>query len=154
MPSTQTIRYTSSVGSVARLDVGSAGKVLLAFMPEEERERSLALLEAGLRDEDGDPAKLRRTIASVRRQGWANSLGERVKGAAAISVPVESRPLLLALSVLGPDTRLDRDALMAMLPEMRRTAAALAELIDRTTDWEDKADERDGDGRPPNRRDT
>jgi DNA-binding IclR family transcriptional regulator len=144
VPSTQTIRYTSSVGSVARLDVGSAGQVLLAFMPAEERGRSLALLEGRLREEGADPARLRRQIAAVGRQGWATSLGERVKGAAAISVPVGSRPLLLALSVLGPDTRLDKASLKAMLPEMQRTAAALAGLIDRTTDWEDKADERGG----------
>jgi DNA-binding IclR family transcriptional regulator len=139
-PSAQVIRYTSSVGSSARLDVGAAGKVLLAFVPDKERERLLTLLEPKLTEEGIEMAKLRRTIATARRQGWATSVGERVRGASAISLPVESNPLLLSLSVLGPSTRLDKPALKAMLPEMSRTAKTLTELINRTTTWEDRGE--------------
>jgi DNA-binding IclR family transcriptional regulator len=141
VPSSEVIRYTSSVGSVGRLDVGSAGKVLLAFMPSSERERSLKLLQPKLEADGIDPAKLQRTIVGVRRQGWATSSGERVKGASAISIPVESNPLLLSLSVLGPTTRLDKSKLKAMLPKMDHTAAQLIELINHTTTWKDNGGE-------------
>jgi DNA-binding IclR family transcriptional regulator len=129
VPSPQVIRYTSGVGASAPLHVGSAGKVLLAFMDEGERERSLRLLE---RQTDGNspPRSLRDTVRQTANEGFATSISERVEGASAISVPVRSSLLLMSLSVLGPTQRLPRSRLLEFLPPLRATAGGIAAILD------------------------
>jgi DNA-binding IclR family transcriptional regulator len=125
LPSPQPIRYISSVGTTAPLHVGSAGKVLLAFLEPTRLERTLAALPlaamTGATTTDGDV--LRQELATVARQGWAMSTGERITGASAISVPVSGGPgVLAALSVLGPSDRLSSQARMELLPGLKRAA--------------------------------
>ncbi|HMJ01624.1 MAG TPA: IclR family transcriptional regulator, partial [Conexibacter sp.] len=100
------IRYAASVGHAAPLHVGAAGKALLAFMDDgDELERTLASLDlAGSGDAaPTTEAELRAEIEKVRKQGYAASRGERIVGAAAVSVPIRSGEGALAvLSILGP----------------------------------------------------
>jgi DNA-binding IclR family transcriptional regulator len=113
-----TLRYVSGVGSSAPLTVGSAGKVLLAFLaPSEQRDVLDRLrLDPVAAQSIPEPEALRTELAKVRRQGWARSFGERVLGAGAFSSPVfaGSGRLLAALSVLGPAERFgpDREAFL------------------------------------------
>jgi DNA-binding IclR family transcriptional regulator len=127
--SPQVIRYTSGVGSSAPLHVGSAGKVLLAFMEDGERERSLQLLE-GAADEEAPHGSLRDTIAQAAADGFAISTSERVEGASAISVPVRSDVLLMSMSVLGPTQRLPQSLLLEYLPALRETAGEIAAILE------------------------
>lgn len=107
------LRYVSGVGSSAPLHVGSAGKVLLAFLsPKEQREVLDKLrLDPVSPNTITDPEALRAELVKVRRQGWARSFGERVPGAGAFSAPVFAgkNRLLAALSVLGPAERFGPD---------------------------------------------
>ena len=128
LPSPQPIRYVSQVGATAPLHVGSAGKVLLAFLDPTRLERTLAALS--LTPITGatttDSSVLRQELETVARQGWAMSTGERITGASAISIPVSGGPgVLAALSVLGPSDRLTAQARMALLPELKRAAAGI-----------------------------
>jgi IclR family transcriptional regulator, KDG regulon repressor len=127
VPSRHSIRYTSLVGAVAPLHVGASGCVLLAFMPDDQRDRSLTLLAAAVRDLDRQALEERLRMA--RRDGWAVSLGARLPGASAISVPVQSDPLLLSLSVVGPSSRLPAARLEGFLPPMRRAASRVAAAL-------------------------
>ena len=83
LPSPQPIRYVSQVGATAPLHVGSAGKVLLAFLDPTRLERTLAALSltpiTGATTTDADV--LRQELDTVARQGWAMSTGERIIGA-------------------------------------------------------------------------
>ena len=107
--STRTLRYVSGVGSSAPLIVGSAGKVLLAFLPPNEQRDVLdrLRLDPGSAKTIADSEVLKTELAKIRRQGWARSFGERVVGAGAFSAPVFAGKgqLLAALSVLGPAER-------------------------------------------------
>jgi DNA-binding IclR family transcriptional regulator len=134
--SPQVIRYSSGVGSSAPLHVGSAGKVLLALMDEPERERSIRLLE---RRTDGQaaPATLRNSLRQIADDGFAISTAERVEGATAISVPINSQVMPMALSVLGPAQRLSRKRLIEFLPAVRETAAEIASLLESVPDNND-----------------
>jgi DNA-binding IclR family transcriptional regulator len=128
LPSPQPIRYISSVGTTAPLHVGSAGKVLLAFLETTRLERTLAALPLAAMTgaTTTDTAVLRQELATVARQGWAMSTGERITGASAISIPVSGGPgVLAALSVLGPSDRLTSQARMALLPELKRAAEGI-----------------------------
>ncbi len=89
------LRDTVPVGAALPMTAGSAAQVLLAFTGAEP--------PAGA-------AFSERTLAEVRRRGWAHSVGERERGVASVSAPVFGADgrLLGAVSVSGPLERLTR----------------------------------------------
>ncbi|HWG93258.1 MAG TPA: IclR family transcriptional regulator [Mycobacteriales bacterium] len=90
------LRDTVPVGSVLPLTAGSAAQVLLAWAPDDA-------VPAG-------SAFTPRTLADVRRRGWAASVGEREAGVASVSAPVRGPDgaVVAAVSVSGPIERLTR----------------------------------------------
>lgn len=108
--SPQPVRYTAGIGEATPIHSGSAGKLLLAFTEQEEREDLLDHLTLGALTDATitDRAALDEEIEKIRRRGFAESRGERVAGAAALSAPVFGADgrILAALSILGPDNRL------------------------------------------------
>ena len=83
------LRDSVPVGALLPLDVGSGGKVLLAWSPDGSRRVQ--------------PAEL----AGIRSRGWAASVAEREPGVASVSAPVlRDGTLLAALCVSGPVSRL------------------------------------------------
>jgi DNA-binding IclR family transcriptional regulator len=128
LPSPHLLRYTADVGSTAPIYIGSAGKVLLASMDVAELDRLLAqvdlvaLTDASITDRE----ELLREVERARERGWATSAGERVEGAAALSVPIRrAGGVVAALSVLGPAERFTAEKQEAYLPMVQRTAAAI-----------------------------
>ena len=81
------LKATVAVGAVMPLELGSAGKVLLAFSSPES----------------GGPR-----LALVRERGWAQSVAEREAGVASVSAPVfgPDGTLKAAVSASGPISRL------------------------------------------------
>jgi DNA-binding IclR family transcriptional regulator len=94
------LRTIVEVGAALPLTKGSAGKVFLAWATPEDRERLVAAAER--------PDRLRQSLHTTRRRGWADSVGEREPGVASVSAPVfgPMDVLLGAVSVSGPATRL------------------------------------------------
>ena len=82
------LKATVAVGAVMPLDLGSAGKVLLAFSTTSA---------------NPDVA-----LATIRDQGWAESVAEREAGVASVSAPVfgPDGKLKAAVSASGPISRL------------------------------------------------
>ncbi len=113
------LRTIVPVGALLPLTAGSAGKVLLAWAPD--REPLLSLAEP-LTDRTPSPGQLRRQLAAIVRNGWAQSAGERQPGVASVSAPVVG-PLgnvVAAVSVSGPVQRLGQR------PAVRFAAAVIA----------------------------
>jgi DNA-binding IclR family transcriptional regulator len=133
-PSTQALRYSANLGASAPLHVGSAGKVLMALLEPEELERALSnmLLNSVTYNTITNRDQLREELEVVRRRGWAMSEGERIVGAAAISVPVRGPGMFAALSVLGPTERMNEQVRLEMLPEMQRIAATIEAALGRS----------------------
>ena len=110
LESPQAIAYRAGVGQRAPMHIGSAGKVLLAFLPDGERLallrqlRLVRITERSITSLD----RLEAELAQVRRLGYAFSSGERVIGASAVSVPVLDAEdhVVAAVSVLAPAPRL------------------------------------------------
>jgi DNA-binding IclR family transcriptional regulator len=111
LASPHAIRFIAGLGATAPIYSGSAGKVLLAFLLEGEREASLRALRLMpiTANTITDPVALRTELAKVRAEGTATSVGERVAGAVGISAPVfdSAGRIFAAVSVLGPAARLD-----------------------------------------------
>jgi IclR family transcriptional regulator, KDG regulon repressor len=134
LPSPLAIRYVSGVGASAPLWIGSAGKVILAAMDPKDADSVLAAMPLGARADGStlDAVALRRELDETRRRGWAMSSGERIVGAAAVSVPIRWQPAVNAsLSVLGPANRLTRRCRVGLAPTLRDAAHAIeAQLVD------------------------
>jgi len=110
------------------LHASAAGKLLLAELDDRavaawlRRVRPRRLTARTLTE----PRALRRELARVREQGWAEIDGESEPGLASVAVPVRDAgggPLAAMLGYSGPSERLDRAALVAPL---QRAASALA----------------------------
>jgi len=87
------------VGARLPMTAGSAARVLLAYSdPATQR----AVLPSAVFTE--------RTLADVRRRGWAQSAAEREPGVASVSAPVRDRTgtVVAAVSVSGPIDRMGR----------------------------------------------
>jgi DNA-binding IclR family transcriptional regulator len=93
------LRDTVPVGALLPMTAGSGAKVLLAYA--EPAIQQAVLPEAKFTD---------RSLADVRRRGWAQSVAEREPGVASVSAPVrDSRgEVIAAVSVSGPIDRMGR----------------------------------------------
>lgn len=125
--SPKAVRYWVPIGARRPLYVGSAGKLLLAFQPDEWRDRYVR----------GEPLKalasktitsreaFRREIESIRRDRYAVSKSEAVEGAAGISAPIfsaEDGRILAALVLAAPEDRFTRE-----LPALKKLVVSAAE---------------------------
>lgn len=93
------LRDTVPVGARLPLTAGSGAKVLLAYSDTATQQAVLA------------SAKFtERSLAEVRRRGWAQSAAEREPGVASVSAPVRDRSgaVIAAVSVSGPIDRMGR----------------------------------------------
>ena len=93
------LRDTVPVGARLPMSAGSAARVLLAYSDAATQH---AVLPSARFTE--------RTLAEVRRRGWAQSAAEREPGVASVSAPVRDRhgTVVAAVSVSGPIDRMGR----------------------------------------------
>lgn len=130
--SPQNLRPMGQVGVPFPVHVGASAKVLLAWLPEEER-RCLATAS-----HRADPAvpfdldKWDRELAATRERGWAESNGEREAGVSAIAAPVRGHDgsVVAAMVVSGPSSRLGRgpvhtDAVQATVEAAARASVGI-----------------------------
>jgi DNA-binding IclR family transcriptional regulator len=120
---THGLRTTVPVGSRLPLTAGSGAQVLCAWAAAGDRVdlRSARFTE--------------RTLADVRRRGWAQSVAQREAGVASVSAPVRvlragATAVVAAVSVSGPVERLGRSPGARLAPQVvaaaQRIGAALA----------------------------
>jgi DNA-binding IclR family transcriptional regulator len=108
------LRTSVALGARLPMSAGSGAQVLAAW------------------PEPGDlPAGARfgpRTLAEVRRRGWAYSVAQREAGVASVSAPVRDRSgeVVAAISVSGPVERLGRRPGPRFAPLVTAAAAALS----------------------------
>ncbi len=93
------LRDTVPVGTRLPMTAGSGAKVLLAYADASTQQAVLA----GAKFTD-------RTLAEVRKRGWAQSAAEREPGVASVSAPVRDGrgAVIAAVSVSGPIDRMGR----------------------------------------------
>jgi len=116
------LRTTVPLGARLPLTAGSGAQVLCAW-----------LAAADLADVLTRAEFTERTLAEVRRRGWAHSVAQREAGVASVSAPVRSPvsgDVMAAISISGPIERLGRSPGQRYAPILvsgaRRISAALA----------------------------
>jgi DNA-binding IclR family transcriptional regulator len=114
------LRTTVPVGSRLPLTAGSGAQVICAWSPAETLGDILPRAEFSVR-----------SLAEVRRRGWAQSVGQREPGVASVSAPVLSSggDLLAAISISGPIERLGRSPGARFAPVLIRGARKLATAL-------------------------
>jgi DNA-binding IclR family transcriptional regulator len=115
--SSHPVRLSAEVGRRSPLHAGACPKLLLAYLPDAERE---AVLERGLpaftRRTATSAAELRQELEHIRGSGYAVSDEDLDTGAAAVAAPIRdwTGQVVAAISVAGPIGRV-RDELTTTL---------------------------------------
>jgi DNA-binding IclR family transcriptional regulator len=113
----------------------SAGKVIVAFLPEDELDVFLAsplpaFTSATIIDSDS----LRSQLVQVRTRGYATSFEELEDGLHALSAPIRNYEgnVIACISVSGPSYRLTRPRLEETSPHVIRTADQISRELGHT----------------------
>jgi DNA-binding IclR family transcriptional regulator len=124
------VRLFLEIGSAVPLHVGASPKMLLAHLPERERDgylaraaKSDAALRKGL-------ARLREELDEMRRHGTAITVDEITPGVWACAAPIleNGRPIA-AVSVAGPVFRIDRARRLTFAAMVKGAAAGVSAKI-------------------------
>lgn len=114
------LRDTVPVGTRLPMTAGSGAKVLLAYSDAATQH---AVLPSAKFNE--------RTLAEVRRRGWAQSAAEREAGVASVSAPVRDKvgAVVAAISVSGPIDRMGRHPGVRWAADLLEAAEALTQRL-------------------------
>ncbi len=109
LESPKDLKAVMPIGSRSPFHAGASSKCLIAFSPNEfiEKQLETATLEPLTDHTIVDTDKFRAELATIRKQGYAVSLGERNPGIGSLSAPVFSHRGVLAasLSIALPEIR-------------------------------------------------
>ncbi len=108
------------------LNATAAGKLLLAFAPEAQREQAIAGLDFARTASRTltEPAALRAHLDDVRRQGYALSVDENTPLIRGMAAPVcdHAGTVVAALAIHGPTVRFTEERLPGLLASLRAAA--------------------------------
>jgi DNA-binding IclR family transcriptional regulator len=129
-PALAAVQLPSRVGHAVSIYASAVGKVILAYLSREERDRLLQHVEfkrftpTTITDRD----ELEVALAGIRHQGWAKDNGEHDSYVMCVAVPVyDSRgKVVAAISVTAVEVIATLQDLEAHLPLLHGTATALS----------------------------
>ncbi|UCF31581.1 MAG: IclR family transcriptional regulator [bacterium] len=127
------LRYSVSEGEPLPLHAGAPGKVLLAWAPENIKNRFLEdrVLRKYTSRTIIAKKDLERELDSIRRRGYAVSEGEVVQNAVSIAAPIfdHESNVTYAIHVGGPAQRLTPERQVEILPPLEESARRLSFLL-------------------------
>jgi IclR family KDG regulon transcriptional repressor len=121
------------IGELLPLHAGAAGRVLLAYLPEEMQHS--VIYDQDLNRFTGltitDPEKLLGSLKKIRKQGFAISHGEREPEAFSVVAPVRdaNKTVVASLSISGPNFRLDRNKLKQNIKDVLAAADEISHKL-------------------------
>lgn len=126
-------RQTTDPGDRGPLHSSAIGKVLLAWMPAEDRDELLESLPLPARTKNTitDIAELRAELDASRAAGWVEQSEQHDIGMNAVGVPVLRRDgtVIASLALAAPVFRADLDSLRSHIPALQDAAARLGALL-------------------------
>lgn len=130
LESRQTVRTKAEVGELYPLYSGAPGRVLLAFMNDDEAERILNEADFRRLTEHTPPSKekVRQLVHDVRVRGYAMAFEETIAGLNTIAAPIfdHAHQIAAAMSISGPAPRFDEDAMRGVLDSLLSATAAVS----------------------------
>jgi DNA-binding IclR family transcriptional regulator len=132
--SSERLRVVVRQGEHMPLHAGSAGKALLAFMPDEDVKRVLARpLEKITTKTITARDSLLKELKEVRRKGYAISHGERFEDVIGVAAPIfdGTGRVVAAMNVAGPSQRFSDQAVLRLCPKLIKLADQISRLLGR-----------------------
>jgi DNA-binding IclR family transcriptional regulator len=133
MESRHDVRMVSRVGHRLALYAGSAGKVMLAFLPEERMNEILKETELTPFTPNTliDIAALRSELAKIRACGYSVSHGEWILEASGVAAPIirKGGTVVGALSISGPSSRFTSDKIAEYAVEVVAAASQISRYL-------------------------
>ncbi len=127
--SPQPIRYEGWIGRRTPLHCTAAGKILLAYMPDDERSVRLALPLAKYTSKtETDAETLEKLLGQVRLQGYAIVHEQFEDGFSGIAAPIfnhEGR-VIAAVSVSGPTYRIGPGTIEVFIETLQETSRTIS----------------------------
>lgn len=109
------MRFVVNPGDLMPLHCGASGKVLLAFMEEEEQESALNSItwEKHTAKTITDRTQFSLELKDIEKNGYSISMGERIADVGSVAAPVFNArgQCIAALTISGPLYRLDEERL-------------------------------------------
>jgi DNA-binding IclR family transcriptional regulator len=127
------IKYVSGKGAIYPIFAGSAGKMLLSMMNDDQ----IDILMGRFYYIPSAPNPIKNTknlwkeIELARKLGHSTSFGERVAGSASVAVPITGYICPAILNILGPADRFTKDSIFAILNKMKSSAARISKELNR-----------------------
>lgn len=128
--SPQPLRFARDVGTSIPLHCTALGKLLLAFLPAEQRRDLLNRISLTRYTPSTitDREALLRHLEQVRERGYAITDQEYISDLRGLAVPVRdySGEVVAGFSTMGPSSRLSREKLEGFLPDVLGAAGRLS----------------------------
>jgi IclR family transcriptional regulator, KDG regulon repressor len=132
IPSKHGLRVFEGKKGGGFLHAGATSKVLLSQLSDMDLEIALQNmdLEPMTSNTIIDQDQILKDIKRIRRQGYAISYGERIKGSMAIGVPISNYILPATLGIVGPESRI-KPRKKEFTEYLKIASAQVAENLDR-----------------------
>lgn len=127
------VRLFTKIGRKAPLYAGASSRIILAFMPEEEREEYLEATEL-LRIASGtitDKAQLRQILERSRQEGYSFSRSELENYTAELSAPIfdHTGQIIAALSAAGLEVQFEEERIPELVKEVQQAANEISRKL-------------------------
>ncbi len=127
------VRLAVYPGDKFPLHAGSVGKLMLAFLPEEERERLLETISLTrfTKRTITDLHTLRKELQKIRKAGYVYSVGERVDDVASIGAPIRdsSGRVVAGIVIGGLITHFTAEKLDEWVPALIRATKSISSKL-------------------------
>lgn len=126
------LRYDLPLGKRLPLTAGAAGKILIAAEPEEVLEQVVAAAIAAGHENSTFTLEELRSRLPEDGAGYSYSADERANGVLSVAVAVPNRggKPTESISLTSPIEAATEDSLKACVPELKRAAGRLSELLE------------------------
>ncbi len=130
------IARVTQVGKLLPIHCGASGKVLLAYLPDNERREIIYSrpLEKFTPKTITDPDELEANLQKIRSDGYATSLEEREAGNYSVVTPILGKDgkILASLAICGPIFRLTDEQLEKNIAAAKNAAAEISVALGRS----------------------
>jgi IclR family acetate operon transcriptional repressor len=128
VPGRHSMRVSTEPGRRLDPHCTAVGKAMLAQLPEAQVRDILRRTGMAVRTANTitDPDLLIAHLGVIRHQGYAVDEGEQEVGVRCVAAAVPDAPGMAAISVSGPQARINEAALKAIVPALQRVAADLS----------------------------
>ncbi|MDQ0253307.1 DNA-binding IclR family transcriptional regulator [Evansella vedderi] len=127
--STRELKVGSEIGQVRNPDYSILGKVILAFLEQQELTKIIDDLK-GVRSEEEISALLVR-LEEIRRTGYASAWDETTVGVAGVAVPIfnQKNEVVVSLGVLSPSAGLEEGEFQRIIDLTVHTAFEISSSL-------------------------